>query len=548
MIVSIPMSSPQGNTGTIISADAVSGASSLTSSSQSPALGLARELDSFFTEYPQAAVLEDGRILFDMQSARYSLSTEQGRCLLHLWSDERNFVRTVIGLKARKDSLRLETRRFGQTRPQILELVANRDRRTPSSREATRGRYIRILERVLNRSFPDYSVDALSTAADLENSFGPAYARGVIKRGASAWSVIAVNGEEQQPTIDGILTLGILWLSWCREHGGGRRIFEGLKVIVPSGAARTVRARMAWLNRTAAKWELYKFDERDERLESLDVRDSGNLQVELVHAFNPRATLERLQTSVDHLLALLHPGLRAVAEIRPQSATEIAFVLHGLEFARIRHGFAPGSFTRQDEIVFGAGANETQLTPESEDLFRELTQRLFESRHAGGSARNPLFRLQPERWLDAALRCDLAEMEPSIRADILYSQVPAFSAGDRGMLDLLTVTRTGRLAVLELKADDDLHLPMQALDYWSRVRQLHREKAFEKNGYFAGIELSDQPPLLYLIAPALRIHPSSDVVLRHLSPEIPWEMIGLNEDWRKRRKVILRKRSGAMQS
>ena len=113
------------------------------------------------------------------------------------------------------------------------------------------------------------------------------------------------------------------------------------------------------------------------------------------------------------------------------------------------------------------------------------------------------------------------------------------------MLDLLTVTRSGRLAVLELKADDSLHLPLQALDYWSRVRQLQGEHAFQKHGYFPGITLSDEPPLLYLVAPALRIHPSSDVVLRHLSSEVQWEVIGLNEDWRKRRKVILRKRAGA---
>jgi hypothetical protein len=76
------------------------------------------------------------------------------------------------------------------------------------------------------------------------------------------------------------------------------------------------------------------------------------------------------------------------------------------------------------------------------------------------------------------------------------------------MLDLLTVTRTGRLAVLELKADDDLHLPLQALDYWPRFRQLQREHVFEKYGHFPGIELSDQAPLLYLVAPVLRIHPS----------------------------------------
>ena len=43
----------------------------------------------------------------------------------------------------------------------------------------------------------------------------------------------------------------------------------------------------------------------------------------------------------------------------------------------------------------------------------------------------------------------------------LYSQVPAFSASDRAMIDVLTVTREGRLAVVELKADEDIHLPLQ---------------------------------------------------------------------------------------
>jgi len=513
-----------------------------------PAAELARELEEFFAEHPQAALLEDGRVLFDMQSARYSLSAEQGRCLLHLWSEERNLVRTILRLQARKDSLRLETRRFGQTRAQVLELVPNRDRRTPSSREAMRAKYLRVLDRVLMRGFPDWTVEGFRTAADLENSFGPAYARGVLTRGTAAWSVVAVNAEEPQPTIDGILTLGILWLAYCREHGGGRRLFQGLKVIVPQGTARTTCARMLWLNSAVAKWELYELDERAEQIEQIDLRNSGNLHCQLVHAFDPKAALQRFGSAVDHILGLLRPGLRAATEIRPRSATEIAFVLHGLEFARIRHGLAAGSFARQDEITFGAGANETALTAETEDLFRELTGRLFENRHAGGSLRNPLFRLQPERWLESEVRRDLVEIEPAIRADILYSQVPAFSAGDRGMLDLLTVTHGGRLAVIELKADDDLHLPLQALDYWSRVRQLQREHAFEKHGYFPEIELSDQPPLLYLVAPSLRIHPSSDVVLRHLSPEIPWELIGLNEDWRKRRKVILRKRGNASAS
>ena len=71
-----------------------------------------------------------------------------------------------------------------------------------------------------------------------------------------------------------------------------------------------------------------------------------------------------------------------------------------------------------------------------------------------------------------------------------YSQVPAFSASDRAMLDVLTVTHEGRLAVVELKADEDIHLPLQGLDYWSRVEWHHSRGEFPRFGYFADRELS----------------------------------------------------------
>jgi hypothetical protein len=511
-----------------------------------PAAELARELEEFLAEHPKAAILEDGRVIFEMLSAQYSLSSEQDRCLLHLWSEERNVVRRITGLQRRKDSLRLETRRFGQARPQILELVDNSDRRPASTRDAARSKYLRVLQRVLQKRFHGWDAQGFRAAADLEHSFGPAYARGVLNRGTSAWSVIAVNAQESQAIIDGILTLGILWLAYCRERGGGRQRYEGVRIIVPRGTGRTTCARIPWLN-DEAKWEVHELDEKAEDLRQIDPRDFGNVETRMVHAFNPQAALERFRPSIDRLLGLLPPGMPSAIEVRARSSTEIAFALHGLEFARIRHRLAHGSFARQDEITFGAGANETPLVKESEELFRDLTLRLFENRDASGARRNPLFRLQPERWLESVLRRDIGEIEPRLRGDIVYSQVPAFAAGDRGMLDLLTVTRTGRLAVLELKADDSLHLPLQALDYWSRVRQLQRENAFQKHGYFAGLELSTEPALLYLVAPALRIHPSTDVVLRHLSPEVQWELIGLNEDWRQRRKVILRKRGGSPQ-
>jgi hypothetical protein len=518
---------------------------------------LAQSLEEYMADHPAAALIEDGRVLFDMRTAHYAVTEAHGRCLFQLWSEERNLVRTVVDVQERAQCLRLMTRRMGVTKPQALELVPTCDRRTPTDREAARKNYQRLLERVLTRNFIGSKVDGLRSAMDLEHSFGPAYVRGRLLRGTAAEAVIGVSEAESGAMVDGVLTLGILWLDHCRQHGDGRRHFGGLKVIVPAGAWRTTAERMAWLNHGAADFQLFTLDERSEELTQVDFRDTGNLDARLVHAFSAAAAIERCQEGIDRLMGLVPQAARARVEVRAGSATEVGLLLHGLEFARVRHGFAANSFAREDEITFGAGANETPLTEENEGLCRELLMRLFRSRHADGAHTDPLFRMQPEHWLESRLRLGIAELLPGLRGDLLYSQVPALSTGDRGLLDLLTLDRGGRLVVMELKAEEDLHLPLQALDYWIRVRALNADRqagvgneggrplsAFERQGYFAGAEVSPLEPRLLLAAPALRIHPANEPVLRYFSPQVEWELIALSEHWRRELKVVFRKRSG----
>jgi len=466
-------------------------------------------------------------------------------------------MRTVVDIAERAQCLRLMTRRMGAAKPQALELVPTSDRRTPTAREAARRNYQRLLERALTRRFIGSKVDGMRSAMDLEHSFGPAYVRGRLLKGTAADAVIGVGQAESGAMVDGILTLGILWLDHCRQKGDGRRHFGGLKVIVPAGAWRTTAERMAWLNHAAAEFQLYTLDERSEELELVDFRDTGNLDSRLVHAFSSAAAIERCEAGVARLLALVPAAARDRVEVRATSAGEVGLFLHGLEFARVRHGFAAHSFSRQDEITFGAGANETPLTEESEPMCRELLNRLFRSRRPDGAHTDSLYRMQPERWLEAEFRAGMAELMPGLRGDLLYTQVPALSTGDRGMLDLLTLDRNGRLAVIELKADEDLHLPMQALDYWIRVRALNADRqpgagnaggrllsAFERQGYFDGAEVSELPPRLILAGPALRIHPANEPVLRYFSPQIEWELAAVTEHWRSAMKIVFRKRSG----
>jgi len=522
--------------------------------SASPAQ-LAQTIEEYLADHPAAALLEDGRVLFDMRTARYAVAESHGRCLLQLWNEERNLVRSVLEVQPRAQCLRLMTRRMGAPKPQALELAPTSDRRTPTARDAARRNYLRLLERALTRGVPGAKIDGLRSAMDLEHSFGPAYVRGRLLRGTAADAVIGVSESESAAMVDGILTLGILWLDHCRRHGDGRRHFRGLKVVVPAGSWRTTAERMAWLNHAAADFQLFTLDERSEELAPVDFRDTGNLESRLIHAYSAQAAIERCRQSVDRLLALVPPAARDRVEIRPTSAAEVGLLLHGLEFARVRQGAAAHSFAREDEVSFGAGANETPLSEENEPLCRDLLRRLFLSRHPGGAHTDPLFRLQPERWLEARLRGSIDDLLPGLRGDLLYTQVPALSAGDRGMLDLLTLDRDGRLTVIELKADEDLHLPLQALDYWVRVRALNADRqpvagssrplsAFERQGYFAGAEVSPLEPRLLLAAPALRIHPANQPVLRYLSPQVEWELIALGEDWRRELRVVFRKHSG----
>src|SRR5581483_2983848 len=113
----------------------------------------------------------------------------------------------------------------------------------------------------------------------------------------------------------------------------------------------------------------------------------------------------------------------------------------GLEYARIRHSLVPGSFTRRDEVFFGAGVNETLLDETTEDLFRDLMDALFQSRRYDSPTRDALFRLQPERWLESILRRDLSVLSPDLGDGPVYSQMFAAASGSRTLLDLLTVTR-----------------------------------------------------------------------------------------------------------
>jgi hypothetical protein len=491
----------------------------------------------FLTVARGAVVMEDGIVAFDLADARYSISGEHNKCLLHLWSNERNIVRRVLDAELKSGTLRLLVQRMGQSHPTKLEICRDRDRRSPSSRRVERTGYENRLRRILERHFPDWRIVRFTSSMDLEHSFGPAYARGIMWRGQTGLAVLGVNAHETQSTIDAALTIGILWLDKCRQRWNGHGLVQGLALVLPQGTSALTRERMAHLA-TSRKWRLYEFCEKEATLESIDCSDRGNLQTRLVRATDEAETLERLQGSVAQVC-----GIFSAAEVVVVSPVEISFRLKGLEFARARVAHDPRSFSSCEEIVFGVGAEERVLDTGNEEDFTNLVQLAAAIRCNEGPRNHLLWRMHPERWLESVVMKNVAALDSRLCNDPVHEQVPAFSAADRAMIDVLAMTRENRLAVLELKADEDLHLPLQGVDYWSRVSWHQSRGELEKYGYFHRHELSPEPPLLVLVAPALHVHPATDTILRYLSPDIEWELLGIDEHWREGIKVVFRKRA-----
>lgn len=473
----------------------------------------------------QVEFFEDSRLLGNLAGARYELILRSGHVVLHLWSEESNLVRRIVRVEEQGlESVVLEVQRFGRVGTGKIALV--RAEAPRPARRLGRVKFRSRFEQMLAEQFPDERLVSLATAPDLEHSFSGSYTRGWMEHGQRTWAVLACGSGEDAAVGDAILTYGLIWLDWAREHAR-RKVMQGLRLFVPekSGGitAHRLQALVDWV-----RVELYEYSQDTLRVQRVDPRDRGNLATWLTPRREVEQTLVAAREVIETVRAL---DLQAIDAMVPPGTREVALRYRGLEFLRWRNGKA----------VFGLEEQRRELTARNKTALRKLVERMRAYRAA--RPRDPnhaLYRSQAERWLEHRVLAEPLRIDARLNPDVLYSQVPAFSGGDRGVIDLLGVTRDGRLVVMELKAAEDIHLALQVVDYWLRVRWHHEQDDFRRYGYFTGVELQRKPPLLYLVAPGLRFHPATDTILKHLCPEIEVVRIGLNENWREDLQVIFR--------
>lgn len=490
-------------------------------------MGIGKELESALRELTatgRVEVRENGEWLAALDGMQYEIRGRSSAILLHMWSSQQTLVRRVLRLaKQSRGSVVVEVARF-DGRPARLEFVAVVA--APPARRLLREQFRARLRQLLSDRFPDETLDSLTNAPDLQHSLSGSYTRGVMHAGADGRAVLAAAPDEDGATVDGILTFGLIWLHRVRERARRKRI-QGLRIFLPRSSSTITAHRLGALA-FPQEVDLYEYDPLYWRLQRVPISDAGNLETWLVQRREVDAAIATAMPEAERIQALCPEAIRLGFSPGTREAT---LRFRGLEFAR----------QKLNSIWFGLGDRQQILTPETWPSLEALVRQLEIFRHPlASNSRHRLYRLQPERWLEALVAVDPGRVDARLDPRHIYSQVPAFSAIDRGIIDLLGVTHEGRLAILELKAAEDIQLVLQAADYWLRVRWHHSQDDFRRYGYFPGVELQAKPPLLILVSPGFQFHPASDMVLSCLSREIEVMRVGLAENWRRNLRVVFR--------
>jgi len=474
-------------------------------------------LERFLKSCRNPCLFEPGEELLPLKPDNFSMESKDNRLTIQAWSDTRNIVRRIVSVSAeRRGRLELVVERFARATGPMFLIDMGRADSQETGRRGGRLVFRERFRRFLTREFPSWKLSEISAEPDLEHSLSPAFSRAFLRKGNSGVAAIAATPAGMDSAF--LLSFGLIWLDYLRRREP-RLTIERLVLFLPVGAEQLTCHRVLYLDPQRLRCDVFAYSPEDFALR-VDPKDYGNLDTKL-EVFRRVAPVA--QAWVDRLKDL--PEVECVEN----NGGAVSLRVHGIEFAR----------TSGSELLFGlqkrAAAREHNL-PEIERLATELV--VLRSHHGDG----PMYRQDPEEWLASQMRANVDALDATLRRAPIYSQAPACLGGQRGLIDLLGVDFSGRLVVIELKASQDIHLPLQALDYWMRVKwHLDREE-FSANGYFPGIELRKDAPKMLLVSPALDFHPTSEIILRFFSPAVEVERIGVGANWREKLQVMFRMR------
>jgi hypothetical protein len=479
--------------------------------------------------------VRSGRVRSNLLRSELDFREAHARIIFSCLSDEGSEVWRVRSWEWTGKKLLLEAERRAGKERALLELIPRISSRVLAAevsalRRARCDRLARLASAELARAV----IERASLSAGPGLNQPGSFARILLMQRSARIAVTGIVGEPRARSLDALLSSALVWFERLRESGRKPAV-NRLWIVVEKACVEALRQRVALLREDLRRAiNIYELDETWNSLTTVQQQELAELFI----TEQPRIAVNRRERSeTAQRIAALSPD--AIDVVRARHGETLRF--RGLAFARVRR------LMSVERTWFGLDPSSRKILDDStQGEWEKLLDQLEEHRRAEPpSRRHALYKQAAEAWLESILRRDITRLDPGLRLAPLHAQFRVGQKGAKGgarPVDLLALRRDGRLAVIEIKTAEDREHVLQGADYWRRIEAYRRAGAIRRARLFDDAEILDEPPLVYLVAPALRFHRSFALLARALRPEIELYRFDINEDWRAGIRVLRRQR------
>lgn len=494
-----------------------------------------QQIAALLQEHPEWLFVSNEREAQSLRRTEIEIAISHDRLLLSCWTEQGSRTWRILDWQWNGRTLLLDvSRRMGAERTR-LELIPRTSARTIAAtiRAARQIRCERIAQLVRDWQ-PGTTIARCALSPGTRPGQPGRYARILLRWKGERIAVTGPVVSSHSSSVDAFLSATLLWFTRTRDRTKGSFV-EQLWLIVSEDLAKATCYRVGLLRDSLKQIiTIFVVDGDLNTLSPVTCPERPELWTSKLSRFPPVPAA----TPTNQTLAIVAEAPEAIDVVHSRHGETLRYF--GLPFARIR------SLLGVERVWFGIDSSRRRLLDQSSwHEWQELLRELREHRSASTlDHRHTFYRAAAEAWLESLLRRDITKLDPGLIIAPLHAQFRTAHTGKLGIrpVDLLALRQDGRLVVIELKASEDREHVLQGADYWRRVEAHRRRGHILKAKLFGDKKIKNEPPLVYLVAPTLRVHPSFHTLARCIASDIEIYRFDINEDWRSGVRVMRRMR------
>ena len=493
-----------------------------------------QQISALFNQHAEWFCTAGSSETYALRRDEIQVSIAQRRLVLSCWTEKGSMLWRILGWEWNGQILLLHASRRMGTERRLIELIP-RASATAVAATIRAARQVRCdkLAQLACASRVETQIERAALSPGTRAGQPGRYARILLRRRMTRTAVTGPVVESHPASVDAFLASALLWFKRASKRIKPPYV-EQLWMIVPKELLKPLLFRVALLrDNLKSIIRVLTVDDDLTSLTPAECLEWRNLWKKKVARFPsvPAATITS-QTN-----AIIAEAPEAIDVVQARHGETLRYF--GLPFARVR------SLLGVERLWFGVEARSSGclLDEGSRNEWENLLRDLRGYRSASASDHHhAYYRLAAEAWLESLLRRDITKLDPGLIIAPLHAQFRTGRGSKLGIrpIDLLALRQDGRLVVIELKVSEDREHVLQGADYWRRVEAHRRRGHIARAKLFGDLKIKDEPPLVYLVAPTLRVHPSFQTLASCTTNDIEIYRFDINEDWRAGVRVMRR--------